>query len=152
MSWRVQVIAIDTNILIHAHRKDSSEHNDCVRALKLLAEGEVPWGLPVFCVGEFLRVVTHPRVFDKPSTHNQAWDALNSLRESPAVRLLNPGNNYVSLLENVMTEVNATGNFVFGAQIAAVCIEHGVSRLVTLDKGLKRFSGFKAIAPSTLKR
>ena len=59
------MIALDTNILIYADREDSALHAAALRAVRLLAEGDEAWAIPVFCVGEFLRVVSHDRLFDR---------------------------------------------------------------------------------------
>jgi predicted nucleic acid-binding protein len=61
------LIAVDTNVLIYAHRRETERHAQALRRLSALAEGDSPWGLPVFCITEFVRVVTHLRVFTPPS-------------------------------------------------------------------------------------
>lgn len=131
--------ALDTNVLIHAHRKDMAKHVEAGRLLHSLAEGTKPWGLPVFCLGEFLRVVTHPRVFTSPTTIRNALAALDGLLQSPTVRLLLPGDRYWSCLSNAISQGQATGNVVLDAQIVAVCLEHGIDFLISEDRGLKRF-------------
>ena len=109
------------------------------KCLRRLAESDVPWGLPVFCLGEFVRVVTHPRVFRPPSTLEQALSALEGLLASPALRILNPGRRYPQLLRDAARSADARGNLAFDAQIAAVCVEHGASGIVTLDRDFSRF-------------
>lgn len=66
------LIAVDTNVLIDAHRDGFREHRQALAWLRHLAEGLTPWAMPVFCLGEFVRVATHPRVLDPPSTIEQA--------------------------------------------------------------------------------
>ena len=66
------MIAVDTNILVYAHRKELPDHALALSRLTELAQGRTPWAMPVFCLGEFLRVVTHPRIFDPPSTLDEA--------------------------------------------------------------------------------
>lgn len=61
------MIAVDTNVLIYAHREEMPYHSQALAWLRHLAEGQEPWVTPVFCLGEFIRVVTHPRVFDPPT-------------------------------------------------------------------------------------
>ena len=61
----MQKIFIDTNILVYAHRIETPKHKLAHNWLFYLAEGDVPWGLPVFAMGEFVRVVTHCRIFDR---------------------------------------------------------------------------------------
>lgn len=133
------MIALDTNIIVYAHRKEMEKHDQALRWLRYLAEGTIPWGLPVFCIGEFMRVVTHKRVFSPPSTPDTASAALDAILSSPTVRILNPGTHYVGLLKMLIQESEVTGNLVFDAQIAAVCREHGIKKLLTDDKDFLRF-------------
>jgi toxin-antitoxin system PIN domain toxin len=139
------VIAIDTNILIYAHRESLPQHERALAWLRHLAEGNALWGLPVFCLGEFLRVVTHPRVFDPPSTLDQAVAALEGLLQSPTLRILKPGSRYTVLLIEAVRAADARGNLVFDAQIAAVCREHGASQLLTMDRDFARFPGLQLL-------
>ncbi|MGD0725403.1 MAG: PIN domain-containing protein [Spirochaetia bacterium] len=84
-------------------------------------------------------MVTHRRVFDPPSTIAQAIDAVDALLESPSVRLLTPSTGHWSLLRASIVASEATGNLVFDAQIAALCREHGVDRLLSEDRDFRRF-------------
>jgi toxin-antitoxin system PIN domain toxin len=118
------LIAVDTNILIYADRREMPLHAQALAALRGLAEGATAWALPIFCVGEFLRVVSHRRVFDPPTPVLEALDSVDALLESPSVRLLTPGPRFLTLLTEVIRKSNAAGNLVFDAQIAAVCLEH----------------------------
>lgn len=139
------MIAVDTNVLIHAHREELEHHAPALERLRRLAEGELPWGIPVFCLGEFLRVVTHPRVFAPPSPLERALEALASLLESPTVRLLCPGPRFPGLLARCTRQGDARGNLAFDAQIAAVCLENGASRLMTLDRDFARFPELEVV-------
>ncbi len=141
------MIAVDTNILVFAHRTESPKHEDALSWLRSLAEGHVPWALPVFCLGEFLRVVTHRSIFNPPSTLKQAIEALENLLESPSIRLLFPGVDYFEHLAQMVQDGQASGNLVFDAQIAALCREHGVDKLLTDDKDFARFARLKTISP-----
>jgi len=140
------VIAVDTNILVYAHRGALPRHSLALGWIKHLAEGNVPWGLPVFCVGEFVRVVTHPRVLNPPSTLNQGWSALEGLLQSPTLRILSPGTRYLDLFHEAVRAADARGNLAFDAQIAAVCREQGASSLLTADRDFARFPGIQLIA------
>ncbi len=140
------MIAVDTNILVYAHREELPQHRQAVAQLTALAEGSRPWGLPVFCIGEFVRVVTHPRLFDPPSSLDQAAAATKSLLASPMLRVLAPGPDYPKLFLECVHEADARGNLVFDAQIVAVCREHGCDTLLTLDRDFARFSKFKTLS------
>lgn len=130
--------AVDTNVLIYAHRAEMPLHDVGVARLTELAEGDAPWGIPIFCVGEFVRVVTHARVFVPPTTLVQALAFIGALAESPSMRFLAPDAEYWSLFSTIATAANATGNLAFDAQIAAVCVAHG-ARLITADRDFSRF-------------
>ena len=133
------MIALDTNILVFAHREEFEEHERALMWVRHLASRDAPWGLPVFALGEFVRVVTHRRVFDPPSSLKDALGALGALVASPGLRLLSPGRRYPSFFAEAVRVGKATGNLAFDAQIAAVCREHGVSRLLTQDQDFSRF-------------
>jgi toxin-antitoxin system PIN domain toxin len=133
------LIALDTNILVSAHREEFPEHRRALEWLRYLATRDVPWALPVFALDEFLRVVTHPRVFDPPTSLDDALAALASLTGSPSLRILSPGRRFPAHFYDAVRMARATGNLSFDAQIAAVCREHGVSRLLTRDRDFSRF-------------
>jgi len=132
------VIAIDTNVLVYANREEFPRHRDALRRLTVLAEGPAPWGIPVFCLGEFLRVVTHPRVLDPPSTLEEALAFLAALSGSPSYRCLLPDAAFSNALAAVSREGAATGNLMFDAQTAAVCRVNGAT-LLTEDRDFSRF-------------
>jgi hypothetical protein len=138
---------VDTNVLVYAHRAGFKLHRRAHDRLAELVEGDVPWGLPVFCIGEFCRVVTHPRILSPPTEPHVALDALDAILGSPSVRLLSPGPAYPSLFRRVTEEAGARGNLVFDAQIAAVCLEHGATRLLTADRDFHRFRGIQPSDP-----
>lgn len=139
------MIAVDTNILVFADREESARHADALRALQLLAEGDEAWAIPIFCVGEFLRVVSHDRLFDPPTPVLDAYDSIDSLLASPSARLLVPGDTYLRLLRGLIDESHVEGNLVFDAQIAAVCLEHGATTLLTEDRDFARFQSLKTV-------
>jgi uncharacterized protein len=141
------LIAVDTNVLIYAHRSETERHVEALRRLRVLAEGDSPWGLPVFCIAEFVRVVTHLRVFTPPTELRTALDFVDRLLESPSSRLLLPGQTYVSTFRSICEAAEVRGNLAFDAQIVASCIEHGVRELITADRDFARFA---AIIPQFL--
>lgn len=139
------MIGVDTNVLVYAHREKSEHHVLAVAWLRHLAEGAAPWAVPVFALGEFLRVVSHPKLFERPTPLPAALDFLSAVLESPSVRLIAPGRLYPRLLADTVLDAEARGNLVFDAQIAAVCREHGVARLLTRDRDFHRFSAVQPL-------
>ena len=135
------MIAVDTNILVYAHREELPLHNKALARLIQLAENPEPWALPVFCIGEFLRVITHPTLFDPPSPLEQGLAAIKGLVESPSLTVLNPGDRFFTFLTDIIHTADARGNLIYDAQIAAVCREHGVKDILSEDRDFKRFDG-----------
>jgi hypothetical protein len=137
------MIAVDTNILVYAHREELPKHRAAKRHLTSLAEGRIRWGIPVFCLGEFLRVITHRRLFDPPHTVAEATKALARLLASPSVTVLTPGPGFPELMLAAVREAHASGNLAFDAQIVALCRDAGVSALLTEDRDFDRFRDFE---------
>ncbi|MCC6620957.1 MAG: PIN domain-containing protein [Deltaproteobacteria bacterium] len=137
------MIAVDTNVLVYAARSEMPLHASAFAALTQLAEGRRAWGLPIFCVGEFLRIVSHPRILRPPMETAEALGLIDALLASPSVRLLVPGAGYLPLLRGVLAESGARGNLVFDAQIAALCLESGATSLLTEDRDFARFTGLR---------
>lgn len=133
------MIAIDTNVLVYAHRAEYSNHAVAKAKLVELAVGMAPWGVPIFCLGEFVRVVTHRRVLNPPSSLDQAIAFLDRLTESESYRLLLPDVEYWSDLKSALGSASARGNLAFDAQLAALCVRHGAT-LLTADRDFSRFS------------
>lgn len=133
------MIAVDTNILVYAHREEYPRHARAKARIVELALGPAPWGVPVFCLGEFVRVTTHRKVHNPPSSLQQATAFLDRLSASETFRLLLPDVEYWTDLKTALELASARGNLAFDAQIAAVCGRHGAT-LLTADRDFARFS------------
>jgi len=141
------LIAIDTNVLVHAHRRDSRWHSrasDCVRGL---AEGRAAWAIPWPCLHEFLAIVTHPRVYAPPSTLASAIEQVDAWMESPALVLLGESRDHWSILRGQLTAGGVHGPMVHDGRIAAICVGHGVRELLTADRDFGRFSALTTRNP-----
>ena len=137
------MIAVDTSVLVYAHRSELPLHGAARSRVIALAESPARWALPVFCLGEFVRVVTHRKLFSPPHSAGEACEAVARLLASPSVAVLYPGPGYPQLLADAIREGNAVGNLVFDAQIVALCREHGVSSLLTEDRDFDRFQDLR---------
>lgn len=133
------MIAIDTNVLVYAHRAEMPQHAEATSRLRDLVEGGAPWAMPVFCIGEFVRVVTHPRIFDPPSPLATALEFVAHVLGSPSARLLLPGPTFPALFADAGRDGAVQGNLAFDAQLVAVCREHGVREILTEDRDFARF-------------
>lgn len=135
------MIALDTNVLVYAHRTDSEWHQKARTAVMEVAEGPSAWAIPWSCLHEFLAIVTHPRIYRPASTIEQAFEQVRAWLESPSLVLLTESDAHLPTLERLLTESRSTGPRVHDARVAALCVEHGVSELWTLDRDFARFAG-----------
>ncbi len=141
------MIAVDTSVLVYARRAESPHHGAARALVAGLAEGTAPWALPWPVVYEFVRVVTHPRVFDPPSPLDAVLRDLESLLASPSLTLLGEGSGHARLMGEQLRGGSASGNLAHDAHIAALVVEHGVSELLTADRDFARFPGVRARNP-----
>ncbi len=141
------MIAVDTNILVYAHRAESSFHDRAFDCVKRLAEGSGPWGIPVSCLHEFLSIVTHPKIFRPASDFGQALDQVDAWLASPQVHILHSGTQHWRILSNLTHKAKLQGGQFHDARIAAICIENGVSALYSADRDFGRFKSLKTINP-----
>lgn len=135
------MIAIDTNVLVHAHRPDSPFHQRAKLAVTELAEGSATWALPWPCLHEFYAVVTNPRVFTVPTPPATALDQVLAWTESPSVRLLSESAGHLATVTGLVSAAGLVGAAVHDARIAAICLDHGTRALLTMDRDFSRFPG-----------
>ena len=91
------LIALDTNLLVYAHRRDSAWHEDAAARVRALAEGSANWAIPWPCIHEFLGLVTHPRIYAPPTPLTKALAQVSAWLESPTLVLLAEGEGYGSV-------------------------------------------------------
>ena len=133
------MIGIDTNILVYAHRRDSPWHTAAAKAVVTLAEGQARWALPWPCVHEFFAVVTHPRVYNPPSSLEHALAQVDAWLESPTVEPVGEDLGYWGHLRTLLAAGKIVGPRVHDARIAALCMQHGIRELWTADRDFSRF-------------
>jgi toxin-antitoxin system PIN domain toxin len=141
------VIALDTNLLVYAHRRDSEWHQAAAARVTELAEGRTAWAVPWPAVHEFLAIVTHPRIYRPPSTLTQACDQVDAWFESPSLVLLHESGEHWSTLKPLMIGGKIEGGRVHDARIAALCIAHGVTELWSVDRDFTRFPALRTRNP-----
>lgn len=141
------MIAVDTNVLVYAHRRDSEFHPRAVDCIRSLAEGAALWAIPWPCVHEFLSIVTHPRIYDPPSSLEEATEQVDVWLESPRLVLLAEARDHWLRLRGHVIAGRAAGPLVHDARIAALCGSHGIAELWTLDRDFGRFAGARVVNP-----
>lgn len=136
------MIAVDTNILVHAHRQDSEFFAAANAAVATLASSTASWAIPWPCLYEFLAVVTHPRIYKTPTPVVHACDQVDAWLASPSIQVLCEDLVfYWSTLRSELEIGRITGPRVHDARVAALCLTHGVSQLLTADRDFSRFPG-----------
>ena len=141
------MIAVDTNVLVYAHRQDLEFHATASRCLSGLAEGRAAWAIPWPCLHEFLAIVTHPRIYDPPSPLAAALEQVDAWLESPSLVLLAESEQHWLDLRQLLTASRVTGPRIHDARIAALCRQHGVRELWSADRDFGRFAGLSVVNP-----
>jgi toxin-antitoxin system PIN domain toxin len=141
------VIAIDTNILVYAHREDSPFHESAFQCVARLAQGLANWAIPWPCLHEFLAIATHPRIYAPPTPLAQALDQVEAWLASPSAVLLSETPTHWPTLRAVMAAGRIGGPQVHDARIAALCQQHGVRELWSADRDFSRFQGLNVVNP-----
>jgi toxin-antitoxin system PIN domain toxin len=134
------VLAVDTNILVYAHRREVSEHAVAVEVVRELAEGERHWAVPWPCLYEFWSVVTNPRIWKEAASRpDQAWAQIEAWLASPSLRLLGETTDFATLLGRFLIRPRVRGAVVHDARVAALCLVHGAEALLTRDRDFSLF-------------
>jgi toxin-antitoxin system PIN domain toxin len=141
------MIAVDTNVLVHAHRGDSPFHAAARVAVVGLAEGAAAWAIPWPCVHEFLGIVTRASLWRRPSTPTEAVRQVRAWSTSPTVHLLSEDDRSLDLVLDLVERSGVAGAKVHDARIVALCLGHGVRELWTADRDFSRFPALRTHNP-----
>lgn len=141
------MIAVDTNVLVYAHREDSPWHDAAYARIAELAEGRESWAIPWPCIHEFLAIVTHPRIYAPPTPLTTAVDQVDAWLESPSMTLLAESEGYWAELKSLLRDGRIAGPQVHDARVAGLCRLHGVRELWTADRDFSRFAGLEVRNP-----
>ena len=141
------MIAVDTNILVYAHREDAGFHQVALRRVTELAQGPASWAIPWPCLHEFLAVVTHPRIYAPATPLLRALSQVEAWIESPSLVLLCETTVHWRMLRELLTNGRIVGPRVHDARVAALCRQHGVRELWSADRDFSRFAGVNVVNP-----
>lgn len=134
------MIAVDTNILVYAHRPDYSEQHEPARsAIASLSRGRKPWAIPWPCVHEFVGNVTNRRIYKSPTPLSMALEAISIWLSSKDVQVLHESDGHFMSLCELCIDGDVSGSQIHDARIAAICVDHGVSQLWSADRDFLRY-------------
>lgn len=133
------LIVPDANLLIYAVNKDATAHAQSRHWLQKTLSGDTPVGLTWLVLIAFIRITTHPRVLERPLSHEQALNYVSGWLEQPFVKPLQPGERHWLILSRLLRLHTTGGNLTNDAHLAAITIEHG-GTLVSADHDFQRFA------------
>ena len=134
------MIFTDVNVLVYAHRADTSRHAAYRKWLEEQINGDQAYGFSDLVLSGFLRVVTHPRVFNPPSDLASALAFAQLIRSQPNAIPISPGARHWEIFKSLCEATSVRGNLVPDAYLAALAIESG-SEWITTDRDYSRFPG-----------
>lgn len=141
------MIALDTNLLVYAHRVDNPFHAAAVALVARLAEGGAPWAIPWPCLHEFYNIATNPRIHPVPTPVDAAIGQIECWLESPTLHLLSETRAHWPQLRTLLDKARVQGALVHDARIAALCMAHGVQELWSADRDFSRFPMLRVYNP-----
>ena len=136
----------DANLLLYAYDSTSPFHRAAARWWSGLLSGTEPVGLCPVVAFAFLRLATHPRIYERPMTVAEANRHLGTWLARPTVRLLAPGPGHIEAVCRLLAKAGTGGNLVTDAQIAALALEYGAT-VHTADTDFSRFAGVECVNP-----
>jgi len=136
------MLLIDVNVLIYAHRQDAHDHPAYRRWLDDCVGSDEGYGMADLVLSGFLRVVTHPGVFNLPTPLEEALIFVNRLRSQPNCVSVAPGPRHWDIFRRLCRAANVKGDLVPDAYLAALAIESG-SEWITTDRDYSRFPGLR---------
>jgi uncharacterized protein len=145
------VLAVDTNVLVHAADADSPFHRSCRAWLERQRARPDAWYTSWPILYEFLRVTTHPRVMRRPWSAAAAWEFIIALLASPGLAVLVPTQRHADVAGEVFAELpHLAGNLLHDAHTAILMREHGIGRICTRDMDFNQFPFLEVIDPIRL--
>ena len=141
------MIAVDTNILVYAHREDSMMHEVADRCLMELAESRHNWAIPWPCIHEFLAITTHPKIYDPPTPLEDVIEQVECWLESPSLVLLGETRGYWPIFKATLKAGTVLGPQVHDGRIACLCLLHGVTELWSADRDFTRIPALVTTNP-----
>ncbi len=140
------MILPEVNVLVHAFRSDSPDHELCRTWLDSVVNREARYGMAPQVLSGVVRVTTHPKVFVQPSSLDEVLRFCNILLGQPHCVVVQLGERHWEIFTRICTEADARGNLVPDAWFAALAIESGC-QWITLDRDYARFSQLRWSVP-----
>jgi uncharacterized protein len=141
------VIALDTNLLVYAHREDAVFHAAARDSLGGLIRVRARFAVPWPCAHEFVAVVTHPRLYNEPTPLEIALAFVGALHDAEHCEFIGEGPLHLDTLRALATTAKVRGGAIHDARIAALCMQHGVRELWSADRDFSRYPALRLRNP-----
>jgi hypothetical protein len=136
------MILVDANILVYAHISSFRQHERARPWLDARLNETTAVGLPWPSLLGFTRLVSNPRVFERPLPVAEAWKQVESWLNCPSVWVPVPTERHREVLGPLVIAGATRANLVADAHLAALAIEHGLT-LCSTDGDFGRFHGLR---------
>ena len=136
------MILVDANLLVYAHVASFRQHATARKWLDARINAAAPVGLPWPSLLAFVRIVSNPRIFDRPTSVSAAWRQVESCLATKSVWVPLPTERHQQVLGPLMERAEGRANLVPDAHLAALAIEHGLV-LCSTDGDFARFDGLE---------
>jgi toxin-antitoxin system PIN domain toxin len=137
---------LDANVLLYSVDQSLRHHALCADWIRDAFTGPRRIALPWQTIGAFLRIATHPRVFSRPLSSDDAWTIVERWLMAPNCWIPEASERTARILGKLINELDIRGNLITDAQLAALAIEHGVP-VVSVDSDFARFSEVQWVNP-----
>ncbi len=141
------MIAVDTNLLVYAHRAGCPEHDAARRAIEEAANDASGWGIPCACILEFWSIVTHPSSLGGGSSPEIARQFIEALIVTGGAAIFPPPGSLAPRCMQVARQLGVCGSRIFDLQIGLTALDAGATELWTHDSGFIGLPGLKVLDP-----
>ena len=139
--------SLDVNLLLYSSDTSSPFHSEARRFLQSCMTRSDILYLTWPTIMGYLRIATHPSIFDEPLTPEEAMANIETLLDLPQTRCLAEEDGFWEVWRSTAQDVAARGNLVPDAHLATLLRFHGVRRLFTHDRDFRRFDFLDARDP-----
>ena len=141
------MIAVDTNILVYAHREEFPHHAAALASIRSLVESGRRWAIPWPCLHEFYGLVTNPRVLQPAASAGEGVQILRQVLALPGLETPSESGRHATLMLDLVTAASVVGARIHDAKIAAICLGHGIDELWTADRDFGMFPALRTRNP-----
>ncbi len=136
------MILVDANLLVYAYARDMPQHGAARTWLDRQLNTQPRVGLPWLSLLAFVRLMSHPRIFERPVSVPTAWEQVERWLSVPSVWIPAPAEQHAATLGPLMNTAVTRANHVPDAHLAALAMEHGLT-LCSSDRGFARYPGLR---------